>query len=227
MTTPIIAIRPEPGLTETLELGQKMGLDMQGFALSRALACDWEVPDPGQFDAILAGSANAFRGGADALSKLRGLPVFAVGQKTADAAEEAGFVVARKGTGGLQALIDDLGPEKRHLLRLSGKDRVALELPAETTMQAMITYRMESLEMTEECAQALRTPSLVLLYSASSAAHFRACCARRDLDLSAISIAALGPRIGAAAGEGWRAVHSSEKPVDADLLALAKSLCQL
>jgi len=41
-----------------------------------------------------------------------------------------------------------------------------------------------------------------------------------------ITLAALGPRIAAAAGEAWTAVHTASRPDEAALLALAVDLCQ-
>ncbi|MEP2734682.1 MAG: uroporphyrinogen-III synthase [Erythrobacter sp.] len=228
MTHQIIAVRPEPSLSATLELAQELALPLQGFALSRAHPCDWTAPDPADFDAILAGSGNAFRHGGAQLAKLTSLPVFAVGAKTAEAAVETGFRVSLEGQGGLQVLIDSLGPgAPERLLRLSGKDHVTLNPPEQVSLHKVITYRMEQISLTQAQADLLQQPAIIMLYSASSAAHFREQCEQFDVDIAQITIAALGPRIAKAAGNGWAAVHASDKPSEAELLALAIRLWQL
>jgi uroporphyrinogen-III synthase len=229
--TRIIAIRPEPGLSETLELAREMGIEAQGLALSRALPCDWDAPSADPFDAILAGSANAFRHSGDQLAQFAHLPVYAVGQKTAEAAQAKGFMLAHIGSGGLQGIVDefagngDPADQSHHWLRLAGKDHVALELPDFIQIDSRIVYKMEALPLLDKAAALLNSGAIILLFSASSAKHFRSECERLALNLSDFTIAGLGPRITNAAGEGWAAVHSAERPDTAALLALARSLC--
>ena len=223
----IIAIRPEPALSETLTLAQEFDLPVQGIALSRAMACVWTAPEPENFDAILAGSANVFRHGGEELAKLIALPVLAVGAKTAVAAVKAGFTVQMTGEGGLQALVDTLDQFPRRLLKLSARDHVRLTWPEQITAQTCIVYEMEQLDISPAQAKMLQGPAIILLYSASSAAHFRQQCVQLGINIRQITIAALGPRIAEAAGDGWASVHASEKPSEAELLALAQRLWQL
>lgn len=227
MARAIIAIRPEPSLTETLELANAAGLPVTGIALSRAVPCDWDAPNAQGYDAILAGSANAFRFGGEVLATLTSLPVLAVGEKTAEAACEAGFSVADIGSGGLQALLDNLPSGKRRLLRLAGKDRVNLDVPSGTTIDSRIVYAMDKLPLSRADAKALSAGAIVMLFSAVSAAHFRIECERMSVDFAGITLAALGPRIADAAGTGWRTIQHSEQPNAPSLLALVKSLWQM
>jgi uroporphyrinogen-III synthase len=67
---------------------------------------------------------------------------------------------------------------------------------------------------------------LVLLHSAATARHFASECDRLGLARGTIALAALGPRIAAAAGEGWRAVHTAPRPDEAALLEMARELCK-
>jgi len=227
MARAIIAMRPEPGLSETLELAKRAGLPVKGVALSRAVPCDWDAPNAQDYDAILAGSANAFRCGGGALANLTSLPVLAVGEKTAESGQQAGFSIAEIGSGGLQGLLDNLPSEKRRLLRLAGKDRVNLDVPSGTTIDSRIVYAMEKMPLSGADAKGLNEGAIVMLFSAVSAEHFRAECERMHIDRGAIGIAALGPRIADAAGSGWRNVHHAEKPNATSLLALVKSLWQM
>lgn len=217
----IIAIRPEPGLSSTVALGGEIGLPIEGMALSTAEPVAWDVPDLARIDAVLAGSANVFRHGGENLSILTHLPVYAVGQATAEAARDAGFTVAHIGTGGLQRLLDQLG-EKHHFLRLAGEERITLHPPEGVTITEKVVYRMRHSPL----ENAPTSPSIVLLYSASAAQHFANECARLGVDRGQITLAALGPRILSAAGSGWAGTHAPASPNDAELLALAQDLWQ-
>ncbi|MBS1240071.1 MAG: uroporphyrinogen-III synthase, partial [Proteobacteria bacterium] len=62
-------------------------------------------------------------------------------------------------------------------------------------------------------------------HSAEAARHFTAECDRLGLDRANIALAALGPRIAAAGGGGWREVRSAQSPREAALLALARDMC--
>jgi len=68
--------------------------------------------------------------------------------------------------------------------------------------------------------------ALVLLHSATTARHFAHECDRLGLARGAIALAALGPRIAAAAGSGWGAVHTAARPDEAALLEMVFDLCQ-
>lgn len=217
----IIAIRPEPGLSSTLDLGKELGLPIEGIALSAAEPVAWDAPNLTHVDALLTGSANVFRHGGENLRTLTHLPVYAVGQATAEAARGAGFKVAHIGTGGLQKLLDQLG-EKHHFLRLAGEEQITLHPPKDVTITEKVVYRIRHLPL--ENAPPL--PSIVLLYSASAAQHFANECARLGVDRGQITLAALGPRILAAAGSGWAGTHAPASPNDAELLALAQDLWQ-
>lgn len=222
---PVIVIRPEPGCAATLEEAQRAGLAAHGFPMQQVVPVAWSAPDAAEFDAILAGSANAFRHGGACLARLRDLPVLAVGKATAEAARDAGFDVAQVGEGGLQKLLDGLGDEPRRLLRLAGRDHIALEVPQDCAVTTSIVYQTAALPMPDELHALLQAPAIVMLHSAKAAEHFAAECDRRKVHRGAITLAALGPRIAAAAGEGWRAVHSAGQPADAALLAMIGDLC--
>jgi uroporphyrinogen-III synthase len=84
--------------------------------------------------------------------------------------------------------------------------------------------------MPEALARLLTTRALagavVLLHSAEAARHFAQECDRLQLPRTRLRLAALGPRIAAAAGDGWMGVACADTPEDAALLAVAGQLCQ-
>ncbi|MEL7197683.1 MAG: uroporphyrinogen-III synthase [Pseudomonadota bacterium] len=221
---PILAIRPEPGLSATLALGRKMGLDMHGFALSEVRPVKWSLPDLTSFDAILLGSANAIRHGGPNLKQLTHLPVHAVGKATAQEAEAAGFSVERLGKGGLQTVLDAV-PPPIHYLRLVGSEYVELLLPAGISFEPLQAYSVIPRELLPEALPVLENGPIVLLHSAAMTRQFAHECNRLGLERGRITLAAMGPRIAEPAGDGWRAIHVSEVPNDTALLEMVRSVC--
>lgn len=227
MSIPIIAIRPEPGLSATIGAGAAVGLGIAGYPLARAVACDWTLPGIDGIDALLIGSANAVRHAGGQIEALRHLPVLAVGEATAEAARQAGLQVEKTGAGGLQLLIDALDPvEPRHLLRLAGREHLKLDLPAHIEVTTRITYAVEHTEIPPELLELLHSRCAVLLHSAGSAAHFASECERMGVDRSLVTLLTMGLRISSAAGAGWNTVHAAERPEEAALLALAHDICK-
>ncbi|MEQ5788696.1 uroporphyrinogen-III synthase [Erythrobacter sp. NFXS35] len=225
MSANLLALRPEPGLTATLEKARALGLAITGHALSVIRPVSWNCPDPALFDALLIGSANVFAHGGPQLARLADKPVFAVGEATASAARTAGFVVEMVGSGGLQGVLDAI-PGPRHLLRIAGEEHVPLTPASGVTFDTVIAYRNCPLPL-DPSAQLLGSgEALVLLHSAATARHFAAECDRLALDRGRIALAALGPRIADAAGRGWAAVHIAPRPDEPAFLALVFDLCQ-
>ncbi|MGN6497924.1 MAG: uroporphyrinogen-III synthase, partial [Tsuneonella sp.] len=185
----------------------------------------WEMVDVEAIDALLLGSANAVRHAGEQLRAFAGKLVYAVGQKTADAARAAGFIIADTGSGGLQALLGTLQPPLR-LLRLAGDAHVTLSPPAGVEIVTRVVYRAAPRSLPPVFAERLLSGGVVLLHSAEAARAFAVQCDALALDREALAIAAIGPRVLAAAGEGWSAARAAERPDDAALLAIAAEMCQ-
>lgn len=227
MTKKLFVFRPEPGLSVTLETAGALGLDALGCALFEVEPVDWSAPDSSEFDALLVGSSNVFRHGGTSLTKLETLPVHAVGGATAEGAREKGFIVAQTGKGGLQTLLDGLDGRTIRFLRLAGEKKVELTPPEGISIETRIVYRTIPLEIGTACSSALREEGgVALLHSGEAARRLREECTRLGIDRSKLTLAALGPRIAEMAGRGWESVHTAERPLDAELLALAQALCQ-
>lgn len=224
MSSPVLTIRPEPGCTATVAAGREMGLAIRACPLSEIRPLAWQAPDPGAIDALLFGSANAVRHAGAALDAFRGKPAYAVGDATAAAAEAAGFRVAGTGPGVMQPLLDAISPPQR-LLRITGVEHVAVAPPPGIAIETRIAYENAPLPLPDAVAQSLREGAIVLLHSAVSARHFAAECDRLEVPRCAVRIAALGHRIAAAAGNGWRELRFAEEPHESALLALARDMC--
>nr|WP_255548202.1 uroporphyrinogen-III synthase [Erythrobacter ani] len=201
-----------------------MGLPVRGSPLFEIRPRQWKAPEPTHVDALLIGSANAIRHGGQQLQRFLGKPVHVVGKTTEKAAKEAGFAIGSVGEGGLQNVLDAV-PAPARLLRVAGAEHVPLEAPDGVTVETAIAYESVALPLDRALVE-WGERTVILLHSAVAAEHFAAECDRLELDRSHYEIAALGPRIASAAGKGWGAIHVSESPNDAALLAMVKALCQ-
>lgn len=224
--TPVIVIRPQPGCDASVAAARALGLDAHGFPLFEVRAVAWDPPPADHFDAVLLGSANAPRHAGPALAAYAGKPAYAVGATTAEAARDAGLDVVATGMGGLKAVLASVHPEHRRLLRLSGRERVTLTPPRGVSIQERVVYASEPLPLPPELKALLRQPALVLLHSAEAAHHFAAQCDEQGIARTGVALAALGPRVARAAGNGWTALRCAQEPSDAALLALAREMCQ-
>ena len=224
---PLLVVRPEPGNAATLAAASALGLAAFGEPLFEIVPTAWEAPPAATFDAVLIGSANVLRHGGQALERYTALPAYVVGETTAHAARGAGFEVAECGSGGLQALVARLVRDgRRRALRLAGAEHIALCVEPGTAIATVVIYETQPLEMRVGCTAMLREAAVVLLHSAAAARHFASECDRLAVSRNTIALACLGPRIAAAAGDGWASVASAERPDDTALLALAARMCQ-
>jgi uroporphyrinogen-III synthase len=223
---PLVVIRPRPGCDATVAAARDMGLEAHGFPLFEVRPLDWDAPEPDSFDAVLVGSANALRHGGEQLLTLAGKPAYAVGEATARACREAGLAVVATGEGGLQEVLAHLDPSHRSLLRLAGATRLSLDPPPGVTLIERTVYASEPVSMPAALAGLLRQPAVIALHSAEAARHFRAQCEAQAIDLSLHSLAAIGPRVAEAAGQGWRSVRAAGQPDEAALLALVAEMCK-
>ena len=227
MAVPLVIIRPEPGCSASVDKARKMhGVEVHGFPLFEVASRSWEGVPPDQYDALLIGSAMVLRHSGPGLSALKSLPVYAVGETTAAAARDAGFTVIATGTTNLQTLLGELAPDHRRLLRLAGEERVSVTLPKGVTVDERVVYASLPQEMPDALIAQLHKPAIVTLHSAEAARHLAAQCVKHGIRRATLRIAALSPRIGTAAGDGWGEVASIPYPDDAALLALARQMCQ-
>jgi uroporphyrinogen-III synthase len=224
--TALFVFRPEPGWTITAETARAMGLEVKGAPLFAIEPVAWDAPDPDDFDGLLIGSANVIRHGGTSLEAFRGLPVHAVGDATAEAAEANGFRIGQTGRGGLQPLLDSFAGSKLQLLRLAGEERVPLAAPEGVHIETRVVYRAVPQALSSEDVQALAAGGVVVLHSAAAARHFARECDRLAVLREAIDLVLIGARLVEGAGKGWHSIHIAEVPDDSHMLAMAKALCQ-
>jgi uroporphyrinogen-III synthase len=142
----------------------------------------------GPFDAVIATSAHAFTGG---MGSLVNIPLYAVGERTREAAERAQWIAAihvGETAKALTTRLRDRFSEGQRVLYLAGRDRkpdieaaaqeIGLDLQ---TVETCVAREISSL--TEKAERALRTGEVdaVLHYSRRSAELFVAIVRRAEL----------------------------------------------
>ena len=106
MTVRVLVVRPEPGATATAESLRQAGYEPVLLPLTEIRAVSPEPALPrGRFDAVAVTSVNALRHmPARMLDALHEVPLHAVGEVTALAAQEAGFACVEASGGDAAAL---------------------------------------------------------------------------------------------------------------------------
>jgi uroporphyrinogen-III synthase len=216
----VLVLRPEPGASATAERARKRGLNVTSMPLFEIEPVDWQAPEASGFDGLLLTSANAVRQAGDELQTLRGLPVYAVGAATAEAARAAGFDVASTGEAGVARLLASVEPDLK-LLHLAGEER---KVPAEARQEitSVAVYRSTPTEGHDLTAAA---NSAALIHSPRAAQRFAELIDRSGVDRASVAIAAISAEAAEAAGSGWAAVEVAEAPDDEALLVATERLC--
>lgn len=216
----LVILRPEPGASATAARARAMGLDPVAMPLFTVEPVDWTVPDLAGYDALLLTSANAVRHGGDGLARLRGLPLYAVGEATAEAAREAGFDIAGTGDAGAERLLGSIESDLR-LLHLSGEHR--MEPNATQAITAIPVYRAAELPLPDGFREI--EGQVAAVHSPRAGQRLADMAGEAGIDRSTIRIAAISEAVSAAAGSGWERCEAADTPAEAALLALAARLC--
>lgn len=211
---PVLVLRPEPGASATVERARRCGLNPIAAPLFEIEPVDWTAPDPARFNGLLLTSANAVRQAGEQLHSLRGLPAYAVGRATAEAARDAGLDIASVGDDGVDRLLRSIEPELR-VLHLCGEHRKTLDAPQKITQ--IVVYRAN-----ERDVDLSEAPGSVVLVHSPRAGRRFADLVRERHD---IVVAAISAQAAHAVGNGWTEVATAEGPNDDALLALAVRLC--
>lgn len=213
----VLVLRPQPGAGDTVRRAREHGLDAVSVPLFEIEPVPWQVPEAASFDALLVTSANAIRQAGEGLKALRGLPVYAVGEATGEAAREAGFDIKGTGDAGIDRLLGSIEPDLK-LLHLCGEDRTAAPA-ARQAITPVIVYRGREVGSPD---LSMAAGAVALLHSPRAAGRFAALVG----DKSKIAIAAISAAAAEQAGEGWQTIEVADSPRDVALLAVAARLCK-
>lgn len=215
---PLVILRPEPGASATFGRAAELGLRPVRLPLFEIEPLPWSLPsDLGDFDGLLITSANALRQAGDGLGRLEALPVYAVGQASANSAREAGLRVAKVGPATVGGLFRAIDPDLR-LLHLAGEDRID---PRRVWQKITVipVYRSRTIENVDTSPL---EGSVALVHSPRAGGRLAELVGER----SNIAVAAISAAAAEACGTGWEKVDAIGKPSDSALLALAARLCE-
>ena len=223
MSGAVLILRPEPGASATAARARSLGLVPYVFPLFTIRPLEWQAPDPAGFDAVLLTSANAARHAGAGLAPFLGLPCYAVGEATAQAARAAGFADVRTGAADAEAVnalmvADRVGG----VFHPSGCHFRALPRPGPAILQIPV-YAADAVGALPAAAEAAMAAGAIVLVHSPRAGSLLAGLAR---DRSNVRIAAISAAAAEAAGAGWRAKAVAAAPRDEALLELAATLCQ-
>lgn len=214
----LLVLRPQPGASSTVSRARERGLDAIAVPLFEIHPVAWQAREQAGFDALLLTSANAVRYAGEGLSAFRGLPVYAVGKATAEAAREAGFDIAATGEADVERLIGSIEPGLK-LVHLGGADRRESE-DARQQITAVTVYRSTPVAAPDLGSAA---GSVALIHSPRAGQRF----AELRPERRTIAIVAISPAAAGAAGSGWERVDTADQPSDDAMLALAERLCNI
>jgi uroporphyrinogen-III synthase len=195
--------------------------------LLEPVAVDWTLPSQA-VEAIVFTSPQAPRLAGAQAGAYRQHPVLTVGERTAQAAREAGFADVRaigSDASGLFAAVRRAGIG--HVLHLAGADRTQVDHHGvEVTVRTVYAANPVACLM-PEAERACRSGAVdwVLLFSTRTAAHFASLFDRAGLARSSLNLAAISTAARDAAGPGWRQAIAAAAPDQAHLLAAAGLSC--
>lgn len=222
MPRPLLVLRPEPGASRTATRAAALGLEALVVPLFEIVARDWAAPDPAGFDALMITSANAIEQGGNRLKLYANLPVYAVGEATAQAARGAGFTTVHKGPGDANGLIDGLRRRGvARVLHLCGADRLEPDSRG-IAIERIAVYAARPIAEPAGLGQALAQNPVAMLHSPRAAARLAALAG----DRRGIALVAISRNAAEAAGGGWERIAIAKTPDDQALLAIAASLCK-
>jgi uroporphyrinogen-III synthase len=201
----MLVTRPQPDNEATAASLRAKGFEVLLAPMLRFEPVAFEADPDAAYGGIIVTSANALRAmeGQSTVTPLLGLPLFAVGSRTAQAAREAGFHNVIVAGGDASALRDTIVAAARGrklkksdaLLYLSGAD-IARDLPSELralgfNIATQTAYKMISVPTLpgDVCdAFAANRVEAVLHYSGRSARSFLDAARAAGIEISALAI---------------------------------------
>ena len=179
----MLVTRPEPDASETAARLEALGIVPVIHPLLALELLPAELPAASSLQAIAVTSANALRAlvAAGAIASYRHLPVYAVGDRTADLAEELGFAMVSSAGGAIADLVDLLahaaiaGPILYPAARERSADLARSLAPFGRIIETVPVYAMNPVPvLKEEIVAALRDGTLAaaLFYSRRTAETF-------------------------------------------------------
>jgi uroporphyrinogen-III synthase len=224
----LLIIRPEPGASASAKRAERAGFTPMLLPFFEVRPRVWTAPDPAAYDALLITSSNAIRHGGADLKKLLALPVYAVGERSAQAAQGKGFAVAASGDGKVEtALNHSHAAGHRRILWLAGEDRRDPVIPEGQSIATATVYASIAVTLPGTARAIIAEADIIALHSPRAAILFGETVDHLQLDRSAIALVAFSPAIAEAAGPGWSGIAVAKMPEDSALLSAAAELVRV
>ncbi len=223
MSKQLVLLRPQPGNDESAGRARSLGIDVVQVPLFEIVPSGDGAAPSGPFDALLVTSANGARHGAEMLRRFADLPVFAVGEATAQAVRDHGGRDIHVGGGDAASTIPLIAAAgHRSVLHLCGEDVRPYDSLGLTISQHVV-YRSDARDA-RLFARALASlqPAVIAVHSPRAGRRLNALMPVEHRWHILVAISAVAAE---AAGQGWRAIHISPAPDDSALLHLAGTLC--
>lgn len=230
----MLVTRPEPDAQSTLARLKALGIEAIAAPVMIRQTLEASLPPPQGFTAMVLTSANAVRALADrgVIDTYRHLPVFAVGDRTALEANEAGFVRVSSAAGAFQDLVNAMsiarvpGPIFYPAGRHQSADLAKALAPLGVMVVTAKVYEMVPVQaLPDPVLAALGNGDIdaVLTYSRRTAEIFAALTQRLDdgqrrrLAMLCLSEAVAEPLLAARFGR----INLADRPDEDAMMALA------
>jgi uroporphyrinogen-III synthase len=220
---PLLILRPQPGNDASAEQATALGIEVMQLPLFEIVPAEDQPAPDGPFDALLVTSPNGARYGEALIRKFAHLPVYVVGEASAEAVRQSGAQTIIVGGGNAVStipIIVEAGHQR--ILHVCGEETRPFD-PLGLRITRHIVYRSEARDMRRHTKALVTMPSCVIaVHSPAAGRRLNALLppSCRNHFVLAISDAAAQ-----AAGSGWRRVVVSPEPNDSALLHVATSLC--
>lgn len=224
MSLPLLLLRPQPGNDASAKRARAMGLDAIQLPLFETERVDSEPLPEGPFDAVLITSANGARFAPELVAAMAHLPLYVVGEASAQAVQAQGHADVRIGGGdggSTAAMIAADG--HAHVLHICGADVRPFDSHGLAIVRHPV-YRAAERDAAE-VKPLLETPAPAVAAVHSPRAGARLAELVSPERRAAIHIAAISQAAAQSCGAGWASLAVSAAPHDTALLACAKALC--
>lgn len=223
MIRPLLLLRPQPGNDASAERARVLGIDVVQLPLFEIVPVhNGTVPD-GPFDALLITSPNGARYGAETIARFADLPIYTVGDTSAQAVRENGGKDVRTGGGDASRTIPMIVADGiKTVLHICGEEVRPFDTLGLTITQHIV-YGSDARDMRPFTKMLVTMPpSVIAIHSPAAGRRLNALMppSCRNHMILGLSEAATN-----AAGKGWRQVHVSPTPDDSALLRIATTLC--
>ncbi len=224
MSLPLLLLRPQPGNDASAMRARAMELEVIQVPLFDLLPADGGPLPPGPYDALLLTSINGVRFGATIMAAFAGLPAYAVGETTADAARFAGHARVITGGGNAQSTAAMMAADgHRCVLHIAGEDVRPFDSLGVSIVRYTVYRTIQRDMVAVRAALNGLGPVVAAVHSPRAAIHFASLIpATRRMRIHVAVISDAAARV---SGKGWASVAVSGAPDDTALLHCAKTLC--